>query len=231
MSNYPDVPAGCFDGSLALLIGDSLAGSLFGSFAHGFNDLGLKLLYMGQEGCDPLLLVPSERERLRQGPCAKLLVPFDLLLSKPSAIVSVVVTPRMSGRNSVALWSELISQFDRSRARILLLAPSPRLELPALDCVVLSDSYGMDRERCSRPRGEVKKDRRPIKDTLVKVADDGYGNVRTIDPIDIFCDPQVCRPIKGSQLFYDDEQHLLPSGADKVWRTFVGDFHWAAWKE
>src|SRR5262249_30977907 len=99
MSNYPDVPAGCFDASLALLIGDSLAGSLFGSFAHGFNDLGLKLLYMGQEGCDPLLLVPSERERLRQGPCAKLLVPFDLLLSKPSAIVSVVVTPRMSGRN------------------------------------------------------------------------------------------------------------------------------------
>ena len=229
--SYSEIPSQCLGDNLAMLMGDSLANSLVGSFTRNFNDLGLKLIYMGRGGCDPLFFAPSERQNINQRACAKLLAPFDQLLSKRTNIVSVVMTPRMSDKNSVSLWTELISQFDPSHTRILLLAPSPYFKLPGLDCVSLSDRYGLSRERCTRARSEVEHDLAPIKDILKIVAHNGFDNVRYIDPIDLFCDAETCWPFKGNQVFFDDQQHLLTPGADKVWNSFAKDFRWVAWKE
>ena len=226
-----NIPDHCLKGELAILLGDSHADAMFGSFARTFNGFGLELIYMGRGGCDPLHFTPSARKNNRNHGCANLLGPFERLLSMPTSIASVVVTPSWSSANTLEAWSEIISQFDRSRTRILILAPVPGFKYSSLDCVVLSDRYGISRDRCTRSQFEVEKDRAVIVDVLKKTADKGFGNVRYVDPIDIFCDERTCRPFKGNQVFYRDGSHVLAQGADLISQRFENDFRWLTWKE
>ena len=152
-SNYAKFPSRCLGENMAVLMGDSLANSMFPGFARGFDELGVTLVYMGRGGCGPLLLTPTLRPKekppqwftwIRPGGCPKLYPLFDQLLAHPAREISLVVTPRFSDPNTVALWTELISRFDPARTRVLLLGPMPTFETPAMDCVILSDRHGIE---------------------------------------------------------------------------------------
>jgi len=226
-----DIPSQCLAGQPAVLLGDSRAAAMFGSFARSFDDLGRTLTYVGRAGCDPLYLAPAERQTNRRHRCADLLAPFEKLLSAPTHIASVVVTPGWTAMNSAERWSGLLSQFDPSSTRILLLAPPPHFANASLDCVVLSDRYGVSRDRCTRQRSEVEGERAALVGMLENAADNGFGNIRYVDPMDLFCDAEVCRPFRGNQVFYHDGGHLSTQGADLVFDAFEKDFRWVAWKE
>ncbi len=238
-SRYSEFPSRCLGENVAVLMGNSLANSMFPGFARGFNELGLTLVYMGRGGCGPLLLTPALRPKeptpglftwIRPGGCPKLYPPFDQLLAHPARRISVVVTPRFSDPNTVALWTELISQFDPARTRVLLLGPMPVFETPAMDCVILNDRHGTSRERCGRSRSQVEGVVASSDQVFMKIAKSSPNNIRFVNPIDVFCDAQFCRPFIGDQLMYDDGSHLLTSGVDLVWKTFEKDFRWVAWK-
>jgi len=226
-----DIPSRCLAGQAAVLLGDSRAAAMFGSFARGFDDLGRTLVYVGRAGCDPLYLSPSERKSNRQHGCADLLVPFETLLAAPERMASVVVTPGWTALNTTERWSGLISQFDPSGTRILLLAPPPHFTNASLDCVVLSDRYGVSRDRCTRQRSDVEGERAALVAMLEKAAANGFGNVRYVDPLDLFCDARICRPFSGNRVFYHDGGHLSTQGADLVFDAFEKDFRWVAWRE
>jgi hypothetical protein len=53
-----------------------------------------------------------------------------------------------------------------------------------------------------------------------------FDNVRYVDPGDLFCDPQICRPFAGDRVFYRDRVHLLPAGADRILESFPDEFRW-----
>jgi hypothetical protein len=150
--------------------------------------------------------------------------------SQSARQVSLVVTPRFSDKNTVALWSDLVSQFDPQRTRVLLVGPLPFFKLSATDCVVLSDRFGIDRDRCGQPRSELEGTIVSLGEILTKVARRNPDRIRYINPIDLFCDARFCRPFIGNQLLYDDGAHLLTSGVDLLWKSFEKDFRWVAWK-
>jgi hypothetical protein len=225
-------PERCFGDSITVLMGDSLADAMLPRFAQGFHELGLTLVYMGRGGCDPLLLTPTLRPTIRQGGCARLYPLFDQLLAHTASAqrVSVIATPRFEDKNTPARWNELIAQFDPHHTRVLLLGPAPVFPMPVTECVILSDRYGLSRERCGRPRSEVERIGAPYDAPLMKVAASRPDSIRFISPIDVFCDAQTCRPFIGDKVLYDDGYHLWSSGVDLVWKAFEKDFRWVAWK-
>jgi peptidoglycan/LPS O-acetylase OafA/YrhL len=224
------IPSQCLEGTVAMLLGDSHADSMFGSLARSFDDFGIHLIYVGRGGCDPLRFAPSERLDSQNHACANLLGPFDQLLQRQSPVPTVIVTPSWSEKShDLKLWLGLISQFDATKTRILLIAPAPAFERPSLDCVYLSDRYGKNRDRCIRPRSQVEADRADIV-RVMREAAARFENVHFIDPINIFCDATVCKPFDGNRVFYSDATHLETSGMDLVYEKFEGDFRWVTWK-
>jgi peptidoglycan/LPS O-acetylase OafA/YrhL len=225
------IPAHCLQGHIAILLGDSHADTMFGSLARNFQDLDLKLIYVGRGGCDPLHFATSERKKNRTHGCANLLAPFEQLLESQTPVRTVVVTPTwLQTNDSRELWSELISQFGPLQTRILVVAPAPKFRLPALDCVLLGDRYGGGRDRCTSRRADVENDRAQIVEALRDVMQ-RYQNVRLIDPIDLFCDDDVCRPFEGDRVYFSDQSHLETSGTDKVFDHFEADFRWVGWRD
>jgi peptidoglycan/LPS O-acetylase OafA/YrhL len=221
------VPEHCLNGRLAILLGDSHADALFGSFARRFDQQRIRLISVARGGCNPLMFAPSQRSQNRQHGCSNLLSPFEQLLARPTQVASVVITSAWANRHLLTAenLAELITQFHPAQTRILIIGPVPIFQTSGLDCVVLSDRYGQDRDRCGKARVEVEAERAPIVQVLSK-ATIGFGNVRYIDPIDLFCDPSTCRPFKGNQVFFRDEGHVLPVGADRIYDGFADDFRW-----
>ena len=225
------IPDHCLTRKVAILLGDSHADTMFDSLARSFNDLDIELIYVGRGGCDPLNFALSEREHNRHHGCANLLAPFEQLLARDSPVVSVVATPAWSDRSrDPRLWAELISQFDPAKTRILLIAPAPTFERPGLDCVLLSDRYGGSRDHCTSLRSTVETKRDAIV-AVLKQMPARFANVRFIDPIDLFCDSQVCKPFDGNRVYFSDQTHLETSGTDKVYDRFENEFRWVAWRE
>jgi peptidoglycan/LPS O-acetylase OafA/YrhL len=217
------IPSQCVSENLAMLMGDSRAEALFDGMARNFDDLQRKLILMGWGGCSPLMFAPSQREVSLQNPrCERLLAPFAKLMSASSPVVSVLMTPSEFIPNSIALWSELISQFDPSKVRVLLIY-YPEFSGEGLECILLSDRYGKSRDRCNHPRPP---DAVP---EAFKVLARNNPNVRYVDATDAFCDAHECHQYKGNQVFYKDGTHLFASGADRIFDRFESDFRWAAW--
>jgi hypothetical protein len=223
------IPPPCLDGNVGILLGDSHANSMFGSLARSFHEAGVQLIYVGRGGCDPLHFAISERQNDRQHGCANLLGPFEQLLVRDPPITSVIVTPAWIGLSrNTQLWSELLSQFDPAKTRILVMAPAPPSS--TLACVVLSDRYSANRDRCVRERSVVDKERAPIVQAL-KAAVDRFPNVRYIDPIELFCDSKLCKPFLGNRVLFSDATHLQTSGMDMIQDRFEADFRWVEWQK
>jgi hypothetical protein len=222
-------PERCFEGQVGILLGDSHASVLFGSFARSLDPLGVRLFSIAGPGCYPLFFLPSLRGRL--GECAGRMAPFERLLARPAPVASVIISANWGygGDQLSSLLSDLVSEFDPLRTRILLIGPVPTFLKPGLECVVLSDHYGGNRGRCVRPRSDVEAEQAKIGDTL-RILPGKFQNVRYIDPMDVFCDETVCRPFRKDDVLYSDTHHVLPSGADRIFDSFQGDFLWLAGK-
>jgi peptidoglycan/LPS O-acetylase OafA/YrhL len=221
------LPPHCLEGKLGILLGDSHADALFGSFARRFDQQSIRLVSVARGGCSPLLFAPSQRSQNRLHGCSNLLGPFEQLLARTTPVSSVVIASTWADRNLLTAehLSELIGQFNPARTRILIIAPVPIFPLSSLDCVVLSDRYGQSRDRCDRPRAEVEAERAGAVSELAAVAK-RFNNVRYIDPIDLFCDTSTCRPFQDDRVFFRDQGHVLPSGADRIYDGFADDFRW-----
>jgi peptidoglycan/LPS O-acetylase OafA/YrhL len=223
------IPEHCLHGRLAILLGDSHADALFGSFARRFEQEGIRLISIARGGCNPILFAPSQRSQNRQHGCNNLLGPFEQLLAQTKQLSSVVITSTWANRDLLTPehLSELVAQFDPTRTRVLIIGPVPIFPTSSLECVVLSDRHRQNRERCGRPRQEVEADRGALVQVLSNTAI-GFDNVHYVDPIDLFCDTSTCRPFKGNQVFFRDQGHVLPAGADRIYDGFASDFHWLA---
>jgi peptidoglycan/LPS O-acetylase OafA/YrhL len=217
----------CFEGAEGILIGDSHATVIYGTFAKRFAALHARLISMARGGCAPFLLSKPQRRPDRRDDCARLIAPFERILARRDPVDFAIITATWSSTDAT-LVSELITEFDRN-TRILLIGPVPMFEKPGLACVVLSDRYGHDRNACVRPRDQVE-GMEASAISILKTMSDRFPNVRFIDPTDVFCDQTICRPFKGDEVLYKDEHHLSPAGADRVFDVFWNDFAWAAGK-
>jgi SGNH domain-containing protein len=219
------IPQHCLAGDVALLLGDSHADALSGSFARKFAEEKITLVSLARGGCRPLWFAPSQRKANSSHGCANLIAPFEQLLALPKPLTAVVIESTwITSLMSSALLAELVSQFDR-RTRVLVIGPVPLFRKSSLDCVVLSDRQGDNRERCIRARSEVAQERETSIEAL-RTLTGRFDNVRFVDPIDLFCDATTCWPFKGDQVFYLDDGHVTPLGAEHIYDAFIGDFRW-----
>jgi peptidoglycan/LPS O-acetylase OafA/YrhL len=219
------IPPHCLSGGIGMILGDSHADALSGTLTKKFAEQNITLVSLARGGCSPLWFAPSQRRANPNHGCSNLIGPFSQLLALPkplkfAIIDSTWVTPLISGQ----LLAELVSQFDL-QTRVLVIGPVPLFAKSSLDCVILSDRRGDGRDLCTRPRSEVEAGRQGSIDAL-RTLIGRYDNVRLIDPIDLFCDATTCRPFKGDQVFYLDDGHVTPLGAERIYDSFSGDFQW-----
>jgi peptidoglycan/LPS O-acetylase OafA/YrhL len=225
----PHLPDHCFEGRVGMLLGDSHASVLSGSFAKNFDLQDIRLVSIAGPGCHPLLFVPPEASRL--GECASRIPAFNRLLVGPPPVAFVIISANWGySDQSARLLSDLIVEFDPVRTRILLIGQVPTFLKSSLECVVLSDRFGAGRGRCVRRRSDFEAERAAMADVL-RALPGRFQNVRYIDPIDTFCDDTVCRPFRNDDVFYSDTHHVLPSGADRIYDAFKNDFLWLAGRE
>jgi peptidoglycan/LPS O-acetylase OafA/YrhL len=218
----------CFEGPKGILMGDSHATVLYGTFAKRLDALHAHLISLAQGGCGPLLLAKPQRTSDRRDECARLIAPFERVLARPDQIDFAIITG-IWGNTDATVLSELISEFDR-HTRILLIGPVPMFTKAGLACVALSDRYSRDRDGCVRPRDQIE----PLfalQTSVLKTMPGKFPNVRYIDPMNVFCDQTVCRPFKGNEVLYNDSHHLSPAGADELFDAFESDFAWLAGKD
>ena len=209
---------------------DSHATVFSPSFAKRFDGLGVRLVSLARGACSPLLLASSQRGGNSRDHCARLIAPFERLLARPDPITFAIITAVWGYNDQVSpLLSDLISEFDR-RTQILLIGPAPIFSKSSLECVVLSDRYGENCDRCVKPRSEVEASNAAVVKVL-KAMQDKFTNVRYIDLMDVFCDKTICRPFKNNDVFYFDSHHLSPAGADLVYDSFESDFRWLVGKK
>jgi peptidoglycan/LPS O-acetylase OafA/YrhL len=219
----------CFEGRPGILVGDSHATVLFGTFAKRFDALGIRLVSVARGSCYPLMLAPSRRDHGRRDDCARLIAPYERLIGGPDPASFVIISGDWGyGSDAASQLSAMISEFP-AQTRILLIGPVPTFFQSSLECVVLSDRYGSNRDRCVRPRNEIEASSTAIADVL-KSMPAKFSNVRYIDPMNVFCDQTICRPFKNDEVFYVDSHHLSPAGADRLYDYFESDFLWLAGK-
>jgi len=219
----------CFQGRLGILVGDSHATVLFGTFAKRFDALGIRLVSVARGGCNPLMLVPSSRDHNRRDDCARLITPYERLIARPDPASFVIISGYWGyGTDAVSQLSAMISELP-AQTRILLIGQVPTFFQSSMECVVLSDRYRSNRDRCLRSRSEIEASNAAIADVL-KSMPAKFPNVRYIDPVNVFCDQTVCRPFKNDEIFYVDSHHLSPAGADRLYDYFESDFLWLAGK-
>ena len=219
-----DIRESCFEGTYGLLVGDSHAQALAPGMTRSFDRIGARLVSLARPGCQPIWFAPAQRKRTPHG-CGLFLEPFERSLARPPAFVMFA-----------SLWpyevdpkelSELVGQFDPARTRVLLMGPGPIFPHSGLDCVVLSDRFGKNRDRCVRSRAQLEIAYASRVEVLKSIAA-RHNNVRYIDPKDAFCDERTCRPFDGDRVFFRDAGHVLPPGAERIFEVFRRDFAWLA---
>ncbi len=86
-----NIPEHCLAGGVGLLLGDSHADALSGSFAKKFAEAKVTLVSLARGGCSPLLFAPSQRKANTGHGCVNLIAPFERLLALPKPITAVVI--------------------------------------------------------------------------------------------------------------------------------------------
>jgi len=111
--------------------------------------------------------------------------------------------------------------------RILVIAPVPEFRHMAPQCIIRSDHYGADRDaRCSVTRASVEA-RREKAVAWLREGMTGAEGVRLIDPINDFCDKDMCRPYFGDTVLYFDTNHVSDAGARRIYQAHQPAFRWA----
>jgi hypothetical protein len=113
---------------------------------------------------------------------------------------------------------------DAGVKRILLVAPLPEFPKQVPDCLVRSLRLGI--ESCAIARSAVDARRAPTMEILRAIAAE-FPGVRLLDPIAVFCTPQVCSPVEGRTLFFHDTNHIVAAGIERLYGASRSDFDWA----
>ena len=114
-----------------------------------------------------------------------------------------------------------------SPRRVLIVAPVPELRHAAVNCLMRAQISARPRETCAADRTMVEARRRETVAVLRQVSA-AFPNVRLIDPLDVFCNPDTCRPFGPEGVYYSDADHLSPLGAELLFRHFEREFVWAS---
>ena len=222
-----DFKESCLDGRFGLLIGDSHAQAYAPSLTRSFDQAGVRLVSLARPGCQPVLFSPQERNKRPHG-CISMLPPFERILEKRDRIAFVIFASLWPYELDAKEMSDLVAQFD-PKTRVLLMGPGPVFNNSSLDCVVLSDRYGSNRDRCLRTRAGLDKAYESRVNVLKSLAA-RHPNVRYVDPKDAFCAAGICKPFDGDRVFFRDAGHVLPPGAERVAAAFKPEFSWLTGK-
>ena len=106
---------------------------------------------------------------------------------------------------------------------MLVIAPLPEFPWDAPYCVMRSIRTGVD--ACVLPRSAVDERRNRTVAALERVAA-RHPTVRLLDPINLFCSSEQCRPNNGKTMFFSDTSHLSAAGAERLFKAFKSDFDW-----
>jgi peptidoglycan/LPS O-acetylase OafA/YrhL len=118
-----------------------------------------------------------------------------------------------------------IAQSKRSGVRrVLIMGPLPEFPAHPPYCLMRLIRVGID--GCTISRRVVEARRARTMDTIHRIAADFEG-VRLIDPIDLFCSAETCRPHRDTTLYFKDTNHLSPAGIALLYQKHEGDFRWA----
>jgi len=110
--------------------------------------------------------------------------------------------------------------------RVLVIGSTPAFPRSVPACLALADRFGADPERvCSESRKKVDAVLSSTT-TLIVQALAGLPAVRFIDPIDEFCDADLCRPWAGDDVLLIDNGHLSNVGLQRIVDAHAGDFAW-----
>jgi peptidoglycan/LPS O-acetylase OafA/YrhL len=230
------VPEACKAGPIGIVIGDSHAAALFGSFAMQFRASGVVLTSVAEGGCNPLTQTYADAGDSADPNCAISLRGIRDLKARFSepprfAVIHARWGTYVRGPESVDSFEnglrKLVANFADDGMRVVLIGPVPVFDHNALSCVVLSDRYGFGRDRCLAERSKVDEGGRLAVAAMQRVAGE-FANARFIDPVSVFCDAAVCRPFEGDTVLYVDDSHVGPAGADRMFRAFASDLAWAA---
>ena len=222
----PGLPQRCLDEKFGVLIGDSHAQALAPSFTRSFDQIGVRLVSLTRPACQPMWFAPEARKQKPNG-CPLFLEPFERILAQPDKLSFVIFASLWPYEPDPKQLSELIAQIP-PHTRVLLMGRGPIFRNASLDCVVLSDRYGNNRDRCTRPRAALEGAGNALRVGPLKSIAARHSNVRYVDPKDAFCDARTCRPFEGDQVFFRDGHHVLTSGAERIFETFKRDFTWLA---
>ena len=222
-----DFKESCLDGRFGLLIGNSHAQAYAPTLTRSFDQAGVRLVSLARPGCQPVLFSPQERKKRPHG-CISMLLPVERILEKRDRIAFVIFASLWPYELDPKEMSNLVAQFDPN-TRVLLMGPGPIFNNSSLDCVVLSDRYGANRDRCLRERAGLDKAYEARVAVLKSVAA-RHPNVRYLDLKDAFCDAHACKPFDGDTVYFRDASHVLPPGAERVVATFKPEFAWLAGK-
>jgi peptidoglycan/LPS O-acetylase OafA/YrhL len=109
--------------------------------------------------------------------------------------------------------------------RVLIVGPVPELRHPIENCLQRAELTGQPRESCAVRRSDVERRHRETWQVLRGVAAKS-ANVRLIDPAEVLCNRDTCRPFGAKGLFYVDKDHLSVLGTEMLYAHFERDFRW-----
>ena len=207
----------CLKGDYALLIGDSHADAVASVFGAELEKSGLRLVVLARGGCDPAWFTPEGRATGNGYQCANLMHPLeDVLAATDAPKVAIVISMFADGYskdpNDVA---RLATMFNSRGTAVLFVGPVPTFPRPVLECVVQADQSGEKRDDCAALRESYSR-READAGALFSAGISGLA-LNAYAPIgDVFCDKTVCRPWDGDRLFFLDTNHVVPSGAKKL---------------
>ncbi|HUI95361.1 MAG TPA: acyltransferase family protein [Xanthobacteraceae bacterium] len=233
------------------LIGDSHADMLDATLTEHARRLGASLTVTMYGGCPPLLRVTVLDYTLTPIPQCRDLYGTSLAVAGSEFAIlagrwTLYVTPPPARRDFHPYWladpqtgkpaanpyallarglAATIAEAKRAGVRrILVIGQFPEFGVRVPNCVLRLVRLGID--RCSVPRAAFEAHRAQAMETLREVTA-GLDGVRLIDPIDVFCTATVCEPHDGETVYFNDDNHLSPAGAERFYAAFEADMKWA----
>ena len=115
--------------------------------------------------------------------------------------------------------------------RILVIGPTPTFPTSAPECVTRSLNYKQPPDiHCSQYRNVENKKRELAVSWLTEALRES-PDVRVIDPTDVFCDSDFCRPYAENMVYFIDTNHIADAGMAAIYSRHQADFEWAFFGE
>lgn len=180
--------------------------------------------------CPPLAYVQTGQTRLRVD-CLKFnaAVADEISALAPMGLKGIVLAARgfdypAAPAADMARWQEnlrgTLAMARGLRLRVLVIAPVPTWKFPVPECLA-----HLTIVQCGISRAMLDHNRAPLVAALMKTVAE-FDNARLWDPINSFCDGQVCLPVRDGVILYWDASHLTLSGSRSLAPAAAPYLHW-----